>query len=109
MPCRDWDDSGVSTVYQDTPETKALVDHLKARNDLLMKSLCAVDKWARSLKMVEGEYCAWLGTQATLLELILDHRKADEQRWFHTYYNQFPDFTKAEIAKMVRAGILEDK
>lgn len=107
MPCRDWDD-GVQYVYEDTQETRALVGHLRARNDTLMTALCAMNKWARG-STDRVQYKMWLLENPGIYEIMLEHDKADEAHWFEVYSKQYPNFTKEEIAKMVRAGILEDK
>lgn len=106
MPCYD-DRSHIVTEYRDTPETRAHVANLTARNDLLMRSICALNNWAQRCEDREN-YRTWLFQNPAVFEVIVQHEQVDADRWFNTYHKDYPDFTKTEIAKMVRAGILED-
>lgn len=75
------------------------------RNNQLMRVICKVDKalseneeWQKHLREGDEE----------VRSVIQDHRESDEQRWFDYYKDKWPLFSKQEVAKMVRHGILAD-
>ena len=84
-------------------ETK--LKELEQRNHQLMRVICKIDgalasntEWQQHL----------LNGDAEVRSVIQDHRLLDEQRWYSMYSTEYPKFSKEEIAKMVRSGILED-
>ena len=103
MPCNDHR-SSVQIEYEDTPATKLEMARLKSRNDELMRTICAIDAWARP----QMEYRKFLLENMPVLTVINEHRTADEDGWYKAYHDKYPNFNKTEIAKMVRSGILED-
>ena len=42
-----------------------------------------------------------------LAEVYQEHCKEDEDTWYNHYKKQYSGFTKKEITKMVRGGVLE--
>lgn len=105
MPCRDYRDD-TRTEYVQDPALKRELTKLKKRNDQLMRTVCALDALLFSK---HPQYAEWLTANPEAAKVIADHRLADEENWYNVYHKQYPQFTKTEIARMVRAGILEDK
>lgn len=105
MPCSDgnyWDEIERQTKEKETQKQLKL---LQERNDQLMRVLCYIDRqfphqqgWEGFLSLAIPEVRA----------VIYEHRHADENMWYEKYKTNFPMLTKEEIAKIVRAGILED-
>ena len=94
MPCRGPD------FYEDGSAT---ISNLKEDVDNLTNILCSIsrllgDKTNNSLFTFVPSY----------KDFIESHKVVDEDRWFKKYKDQYPDFNKAEIAKMVRSGILKN-
>lgn len=94
MPCRGPD------FYEDGSGT---ISKLKEDVDNLTNILCSIsrlldNKTNNSLFALVPSY----------KDFIESHRIVDENRWFKKYKDQYPDFNKAEIAKMVRSGILKN-
>ena len=103
MPCYDArDDAERETKEKETLKQLKL---LQERNDQLMRVLCYID---RSFSNKEAWEKFLSGAIPEVRAVILEHRHADEKRWYEQYKTKFPLLTKQEIAKMVRAGILED-
>lgn len=99
--------SNVQIEYRDDPTTLAALSKLKERNDVLMRVVCAMEK--AFFKANKTLFSRFLEENAEASKVIDDHRKADEEQWYNTYKKQYPAFSKEEIVKMVKAGILEDK
>lgn len=94
MACRgpDYYEDGSGTIVK-----------LKEEVDNLTNILCSISRFLDSK------------TNSTLESLVpsykdflKSHKVIDENRWFRKYKDQYPDFNKAEIAKMVRSGILKN-
>lgn len=101
MPCSD---GGWSEAIREQ-EWKDKISSLQERNDKLIRVICRIDTcfhnddgWKQFLSLRGNE---------DVHEVVLEHRAADEKRWWDKYKSKFHGFSKEEIAKMVRAGILE--
>lgn len=103
MPCYDARDE----VERETKEKEMLkqLNLLQERNDQLMRVLCYIDRSFQDREAWEEFLC---GAIPEVRFVILEHRQADEKRWYEQYKTKFPLLTKQEIAKIVRSGILED-
>lgn len=102
MPCSDggWSERIREKEWEDK------ISNLQERNDKLIRVICRIDTcfrnddaWKQFLSLRGNEeVCA----------VVLEHRATDEQRWWDKYKDKLQEFSKEEIAKMVRAGILDD-
>lgn len=78
---------------------------IEQRNHQLMRVICKVD----AALSENEEWQQWLlQGDEEVRQVIQQHRISDEQRWWNSYKEKYSQFSKEEIAKMVRAGILED-
>lgn len=94
MPCRGPD------FYEDGSVT---ILKLKEDVDNLTNILCSISRLLDN--KTNSSLFALVPSYKNFIE---SHRVVDENRWFRNYKDQYPDFNKAEIAKMVRSGILKD-
>lgn len=102
MPCRDYYEDSQNEAL----EYATKVINLQERNDVLMRCLCKLDKFC--LDNNGKFYDVFLLSNKELREVLQQHRKSDEDNWFEVYSKKYPNFSKEEIARMVRAGILQD-
>lgn len=83
----------------------AKLKDLEQRNHQLMRVICKVD----AALSENEEWQQWLlQGDEEVRKVIQEHRISDEQRWLDVYKEKYSQFSKEEIAKMVRSGILED-
>ena len=94
MPCRG------SDFYEDGSGT---ISKLKEDVDNLTNILCSVSRFLDN--KTNDSLFALIPSYKDFIE---SHKVVDENRWFKNYKDQYPDFNKAEIAKMVRSGILKN-
>lgn len=113
MPCSD--SLALDRHYQETAtaEKNEKIRHLTARNNELMKAICAIDTWIMLGSGPNGEiiktaYHAFLAKSKDLSNLVLDHRVSDSKRRYEHYRDKYPMFSEEEINKMVIAGVLPD-
>ena len=98
MPCSD-------SLAFDRMYHEQEVQKLKDRNDQLIRVICKIDQ---QLMNDDGWKLFLLSTDKEVRKVVEEHRITDEERWWSMYHSTYPDFNIGEIAKMVRAGILED-
>jgi hypothetical protein len=94
MPCRGPD------FYEDGSAT---ISKLKEDVDNLTNILCSISRFLDN--KTNNSLFALVPSYKDFIE---SHKVVDENRWFKKYKDQYPDFNKAEIAKMVRSGILKN-
>lgn len=96
MPCQSWGEDDVRTVVD--PKTKQDLDKYK-------RAFCEMSEAFRSANPVR--FNEVLKENAFLNNINTEHSNEDSARWFKAYSKAYPSFTREEIAKMVRAGILD--
>lgn len=98
MPCSD----GREDTSKLDNERK--IRELKERNNQLMRVICKIDTFLEGYGIDLPE----LYKDAEVRAVLQEHRVSDEDRWNNHYSVKYPHLSKDEIAKLVRAGILED-
>lgn len=84
------------------------LENLAERNNVLMRCLCSVDKWARNSLIAQVEYQRFLSSNPEYSEELKKHRQFDISRRYEHYKDIYPGFSPDEINRMVEAGILSD-
>lgn len=98
MPCR-------SDGYE-SESTKQIVDfYLKPELDNVTNLLCTLTHVIK-LQLPTVLYESVVDSSMGLREWINEHQKVDEDRWYNHYRQQYSNFSKVEIVKMINEGIL---
>lgn len=93
MPCRGPD------YYEDNNDINKT---LKEEVDRLTKILCDISQQGPTTNLASIFFKV-----PDFREFVKEHEEVDNDRYYNKYKNRHPNFTKEEIVKMVRSGILD--
>lgn len=87
-------------AYSAEQRVKALTTQL----DKVTRLLCFTT--VRFEKVAPSVWGGLLQQNSELATWVEAHKAEDEEKWFNHYRGQYPNFSKEEIAKMVRNEVL---